>query len=62
MAGVLNKIEIWPKEKFAVELEDFLEGNDESLNQMMGEAFALLNDEGDQAQLTTSQQAEYQEI
>lgn len=62
VAGVLNKIEIWPKEKFAVELEDFLEGNDESLNQMMGEAFALLNDEDDQAQLTTSQQAEYQEI
>jgi len=62
VAGVLNKIEIWPKEKYALELEDFLEGNDESLAKMMEEAFALLDGEEDQVELTPEQQAEYQEI
>lgn len=62
VAGVLNKIEIWPKEKFAVELEDFLEGNDDSLSKMMEEAFALLGEEEETARLTAEQQVEYQEI
>lgn len=62
VAGVLNKIEIWPKEKYAVELEEFLEGSDDSLSKMMEEAFALLDEDENQAQLTPEQQAEYQEI
>lgn len=62
VAGVLNKIEIWPKEKYALELEEFLEGNDDSLSKMMEEAFALLDGEEDQVRLTPEQQVEYQEI
>lgn len=62
VAGVLNKIEIWPKEKYRLELEDFLEGNDNSLSKMMEEAFALLDGEETQVALTPEQQMEYQEI
>ena len=62
VAGVLNKIEIWPKEKYSVELEEFLEGSDDSLSKMMEEAFALLDEDENQAQLTPEQQVKYQEI
>ena len=46
IAGVLNKIEIWPKEKYEFDLESFLTGEDSNLAQMTEDAFALL-DEGD---------------
>ncbi|MCB1109452.1 MAG: division/cell wall cluster transcriptional repressor MraZ [Chlamydiia bacterium] len=45
IAGVLNKIEIWPKEKYTYDLESFLGGEDNSLAQMTEEAFALLEDQ-----------------
>lgn len=44
IAGVLNKIEIWPKEKYEFDLESFLEGEDGNLAQMTEEAFALLDE------------------
>lgn len=44
IAGVLNKIEIWPKEKYSFDLESFLEGEDGNLAQMTEEAFALLDE------------------
>lgn len=62
VAGVLNKIEIWPKEKYALDLGDFLEGNDDNLIKMMEEAFSLIDGKEEQATLTPKQQAEYQEI
>jgi MraZ protein len=40
VAGVLGKIEIWPKEKYEFDLEEFLEGGD-----FVDEAFALLQEE-----------------
>lgn len=62
IAGVLNKIEIWPKEKYEYDLESFLDGKDENLAQMTEEAFALL-DEGDEGEiLTPEQQEEYEQI
>jgi len=42
IAGVLNKIEIWPKEKFEFDIGEFLEGNKEEI---ATEAFALLDGE-----------------
>ncbi|MCB1116572.1 MAG: hypothetical protein KDK71_08890 [Chlamydiia bacterium] len=44
IAGVLNKIEIWPKEKYEFDLDSFLEGADSSLTEMTEEAFALLEE------------------
>jgi len=62
IAGVLNKIEIWPKEKYEYDLASFLGGKDENLAQMTEEAFALL-DEGDEGEmLTPEQQEEYEQI
>lgn len=64
IAGVLSRIEIWPKEKYVSELEMLLDGSDDSLEKMTEEAFALL-DEGaakDAARLTPREKEEYQEI
>lgn len=46
VAGVLNKIEIWPREKYELELLSFLDGgeNAEALKQQAEEAFALLEE------------------
>lgn len=51
VAGVLNKIEIWPKDKYDAHLKDLLNGSDSDMNlaRMCEEAFALLDEgqEGD---------------
>jgi MraZ protein len=46
IAGVLNKIEIWPKEQYDAELSLMLGGKDPEMNlyKMTEEAFALLSD------------------
>lgn len=46
IAGVLNKIEIWPKEKYEEQLSDLLghKGFDSELAKMTEEAFALLEE------------------
>ncbi|MFY7843325.1 MAG: division/cell wall cluster transcriptional repressor MraZ [Rhabdochlamydiaceae bacterium] len=54
IAGVLDKIEIWPKEKYDQQLTGLLEGTDPEMNlaKLTEEAFALLeegsNDEGEE--------------
>lgn len=52
IAGVLNKIEIWPKETYESQLDELLskKGPDSDLAKMSEEAFALL-EEGDDAQI-----------
>lgn len=47
VAGVLDKIELWPKEVYEKNLKDLLEGKSEDLNlaKMTEEVFGLLNDE-----------------
>lgn len=47
IAGVLNKIEIWPKEIYDAQLKAMLSGKDGDfdLNAMSEEAFALLGEE-----------------
>lgn len=66
IAGVLNKIEIWPKEKYEADLETFLGGEDDSLATMTEEAFALLDESAavdpSPAVLTETEQAEYSDI
>ena len=46
IAGVLNKIEIWPKERYDAQLEAVLSGQDAEMNlaKMTEEAFALLGE------------------
>jgi MraZ protein len=46
IAGVLNKIEIWPKDVYDRNLQAMLEGKDPDINlsKMIEEAFALLNE------------------
>ncbi len=46
IAGVLNKIEIWPKEVYEAELKSALEGTDRTFDlvKMSEEAFALTED------------------
>ncbi|MBY0528956.1 MAG: hypothetical protein K2P51_02070 [Rhabdochlamydiaceae bacterium] len=46
IAGVLNKIEIWPKEQYETQLETLMSGKDPELNlaKLTEEAFALLED------------------
>ncbi|QVL57428.1 MAG: hypothetical protein KFB93_08640 [Simkaniaceae bacterium] len=65
IAGVLNKIEIWPKEKYELDLEAFLGGENENLAQLTEEAFALL-DEGSEedslASMSTVEQEEYENV
>lgn len=47
VAGVLNKIEIWPKEKYEGQLQSMLDGKgkDEEFLALSEEAFALLGEE-----------------
>jgi MraZ protein len=47
VAGVMDKIELWPKEKYEANLAELLEGKteDKSLAKMTEEAFALLHEE-----------------
>ena len=47
IAGVLNKIEIWPKELYESQLSAMMSGKDPELNlaKLTEEAFALLEDE-----------------
>lgn len=47
IAGVLNKIEIWPKERYDAQLKAMLDGRDSEydLSKMSEEAFALLGEE-----------------
>ena len=49
VAGVLNKIEIWPKEKYECELMSFLlaDNPQELLKELLDESFALLNEKED---------------
>ena len=49
VAGVLNKIELWPKEKYDAHLKAFISGEDADfdLAKMSEEAFALLDEQGD---------------
>ncbi|MDX8430296.1 MAG: hypothetical protein SNF33_00565 [Candidatus Algichlamydia australiensis] len=49
VAGVLDKIELWPKEKYMSELEDFLGGENpqELLKDLLDESFAQLNEKED---------------
>lgn len=45
IAGVLDKIEIWPKEKYEFDLEQLLSGDaDNSIHQLAEEAFACLGE------------------
>ena len=48
ISGVLNKIEIWPKEKYQKDLAAFLKGYEEGsvLKTMAEEAFSLLEGQG----------------
>jgi DNA-binding transcriptional regulator/RsmH inhibitor MraZ len=47
IAGVLNKIEIWPKEVYDAQLKAAMEGKEEGfdLAKMTEEAFALLGED-----------------
>lgn len=55
VAGVLDKIEIWPQEKYEANLLSFFEETEEEspLSDMMEEAFALLDKEQTPAVLET---------
>ena len=44
VAGVMDKIELWPKEVYDRNLRDLLEGKSADLNKMTAEAFALLHE------------------
>lgn len=46
IAGVLNKIELWPKERYDSQLSAMMEGKDPEMNlaKMSEEAFALLEE------------------
>ena len=51
IAGVLKKIEIWPKELYELNLRNLLEGKDEELNlaSITEEAFSLLNEKSEKS-------------
>ncbi|MCB1106790.1 MAG: hypothetical protein KDK76_01680 [Chlamydiia bacterium] len=58
IAGVLNKIEIWPKEKYEFDLESFMGGEDGSLAAMTEEAFALLDEGSSETKLSLDEEYE----
>lgn len=66
VAGVLNKIEIWPRAKYEADLELFTEGTESTLGQLADEAFALLADqqpsEGGSALLSEAEKAAYEQL
>jgi MraZ protein len=47
IAGVLNKIEIWPQDKYNEQLQNLMKGKDPEMNlaKLCEEAFALLEDD-----------------
>ncbi len=49
IAGVLNKIELWPKERYETQLDNVMSGKDPEMNlsKLTEEAFALLGDEAE---------------
>lgn len=49
IAGVLDKVEIWPKEQYDSHLKELLNGSDGEMNlaKMCEDAFALLQEEGE---------------
>lgn len=51
VAGVLNKIELWPKDRYEANLKSMLGGKDTEfdLARMAEEAFALLDETGEEA-------------
>ncbi len=59
IAGVLDKIEIWPKRKYEENLSAFLESEGEGA---IAEVFATLGDEEPLAPLSREENVEYQEI
>ena len=64
ICGVLDKIEIWSKEKYEADLQAFME---EGAAELTEEGFALLGDEevvapAAEASLTTDEQLEYEEL
>ncbi|MEM8727173.1 MAG: hypothetical protein AAGE99_00435 [Chlamydiota bacterium] len=52
IAGVLDKIEIWSKERYEYDLESFLGGEEGNVAEMIEEAFALLDESIDQEPFT----------
>lgn len=60
IAGVLDKIEIWPKEKYEYDLKGFLAGEEEHLDRL-AEVFALLDDKGDDTHLALPSDADQEE-
>ena len=54
LAGVVNKIEIWPKAVYDLNLQNLLSGQDQEMDlaKMTEEAFALLNEKKDEPILT----------
>lgn len=52
VAGVLNKIELWPKEVYDRNLQNLLQGHNKEmdLKKMMEEAFALLDEDAEEGQ------------
>ncbi|MCI5052934.1 MAG: hypothetical protein MRY21_07375 [Simkaniaceae bacterium] len=44
VAGVMNKIEIWPSEKYELDLQAFLNGGEGNLQKLTEEAFSLLDE------------------
>lgn len=47
IAGVLDKIEIWPKEKYMYDISELMGETSSELTKMTEEAFALLEEESD---------------
>ncbi|MBI5273749.1 MAG: hypothetical protein HY860_01695 [Chlamydiales bacterium] len=46
IAGVLNKIEIWPKAKYEFDLQNFLSGDEQNeMTKLAQEAFSLVNND-----------------
>lgn len=66
IAGVLNKIEVWSKEKYENDLSSALDGKDSALSAMTEEAFALLDEHSDNreplATLSEAERSGYQDI
>ncbi|MCB1084967.1 MAG: hypothetical protein KDK60_02580, partial [Chlamydiia bacterium] len=62
IAGVLNKIEIWPEEKYTFDLETYLGGEEPALAQMTEEAFALLDEPEVVEEVSQDEQEEFERI
>ena len=66
IAGVLNKIEIWPAAKYEENLMTFLNGDSETLSKVTEEVFSLLEEKQEEKEtvtpLTEEEKVEYQKI